>query len=352
MAASMTRRTFAKRLALLTALGGVAGVAGTRDAEAQDLQFFRIGTGTTGGTYFPIGGLIASAISRPWGAPPCDQGGSCGVDGLIAVAQASSGSVENVEGVATQMIESGLSQSDIAFWAYTGTGLYAESGPRDNLRAIAHLYNEMVHVVVPADSTIQSIEDLRGRRVSLGDEGSGTLIDARAILEAYGITEADIDARYLRPEPASDAMLAGELDAYLFVGGVPLLAVEDLARRMPLRLLPFNDETAWQLRSELPFFTAAMVPDGAYEGVVPVPTIAVGAMWITHADVDADLVYGLTRALWHPSTHTLLQNGHARGRDIRIENALRGLVIPLHEGASRYYREVGLLSEVLDDTLP
>ena len=341
MPARLPRRSLLRGTA--AALCVAATPFGLQPAAAQDLMFFRIGTGTTGGTYFPIGGMIASAVSRPPGSPPCEQGGSCGVPGLIAVAQASSGSVENVNNVAARAIESGLTQADIAFWAYTGTGLYAERGPQDNLRAIAHLYNELVHVVVAADSEIQTIEDLRGRRVSLGDEGSGTLIDAREILTAYGLAEDDIDARYLRPDAASDAMMAGDLDAYVFVGGVPLLAVEDLARRMPVRLLPFNDEVAWQLRADLPFFTGAMFPADAYPGIPPVPTIAVGAMWITHDQLDPDLVYGLTQALWHPSTHTLLANGHERGAAIRIENALRGIAIPLHEGAARYYREIGKL---------
>ncbi|MCB9959259.1 MAG: TAXI family TRAP transporter solute-binding subunit [Rhodospirillaceae bacterium] len=341
MALRITRRGLGRSLAAGCGLLALAGSG--RSAPAQDLRFFRIGTGTTGGTYFPIGGLIASAVSRPFGAPPCDQGGSCGVEGLIAVAQASLGSVENVNSVAGGSIESGLSQADIAFWAYTGTGLYADLGPQENLRAIAHLYNELVHVVVAADSGIRDVEDLRGKRLALGDEGSGTLIDARAILGAYGISEADIEPAYMGAERASDAMLAGELDGYMFVGGVPLLAVEDLARRMELRLLPFADQTAWRLRLELPFFTAAMFPEGAYEGVPPVPTIAVGATWITSVDVDEELIYGITQALWHPTTHTLLQNGHARGRDILVENALRGIAIPLHDGAARYYREIGML---------
>ena len=127
MAVSFTRRGFGRSLAAGCGLLALAGPG--RSALAQDLRFFRIGTGTTGGTYFPIGGLIASAVSRPFGAPPCDQGGSCGVEGLIAVAQASLGSVENVDNVANQSIESGLSQADIAFWAYTGTGLYAGATP-------------------------------------------------------------------------------------------------------------------------------------------------------------------------------------------------------------------------------
>ena len=133
----------------------VFATQGMFSATAQDVRFFSIGTGSTGGTYFPIGGMIASAISGPPGAPPCERGGSCGVPGLIAVAQASSGSVENLENIRSGFIDSGLAQSDTAFWAYTGTGLYANIEPITDLRAISHLYAEVIHVVVPSDSDIE-----------------------------------------------------------------------------------------------------------------------------------------------------------------------------------------------------
>lgn len=335
--------------------GGTLAAAGLaapwRGARAQDIRFFRIGTGTTGGTYFPIGGIIAGAISNPPGAPPCDIGGSCGVPGLIAVAQASSGSVENVEKIQSGAIEAGLSQADIAFWAHNGTGLYLDEGPLDRLRAIGRLYAELVHVVVPADGPAEGIADLAGARVALGDRGSGTLIGARLILEAYGLAEdADYEAVFAGPETAADLMLAGELDAFFIIGGAPLLAVEDLARRMPIRLLPLSDPTARTLLADLPFFTAGRLPSGAYPAVEGVNTLAVGALFVVSSEVEADLIFGITRALWHPTTQTLLVQGHPRGREIRLDNALRGLAIPLHDGAAMYYREVGMLRRLAEES--
>jgi TRAP transporter TAXI family solute receptor len=340
----MAERMLGPRLAVSVLLAALALALAPAGAAAQDLRFFRIGTGTTAGTYFPIGAILANAVSGPPGAPPCELGGSCGVPGLIAVAQASSGSVENIANIRDGTIDSGFSQADIVTWAYTGTGLYAEDGPIADLRAIAHLYNELIHVVVPADSPVETVADLRGRRVALGDEGSGTLIDARLVLEAYGLSEADLDPFYLAPAPASDAMLEGTLDAFVFVGGVPLVAVEDLARRMPIRLVAFDDPVAEALVARIPFFTMATLPADGYPDVDPVPTLAVGAMWVTSANVDEETIYGLTAALWHPATQAALRNGHPRGREIGIENALRGVAIPLHPGALRYYRDVGLVS--------
>ena len=241
-------------------------------SRAQDIVFFRIGTGSTGGTYFPIGGIIASAISSPPGLPSCDVGGSCGVPGLIAVAQASSGSVENIGDIVSGALESGLTQADIAFWAYTGSELYEFLGPQSSLRAIAHLYGELVHVVVREGTDCLTVGDLRGKRVSTGAEGSGTLINARAILTAYGIGRGDIDEVHLNPEASADAIVAGELDAFFFVGGAPVLVIDDLSRRVPIRLLPFADEVADTIVSEMPFFTNALVPPDAYADVAPVPT--------------------------------------------------------------------------------
>jgi TRAP transporter TAXI family solute receptor len=311
---------------------------------AQDIQFFRIGTGTTGGTYFPIGGIIANVISGPPGAPPCDVGGSCGVPGLIAVAQASSGSVENIESIRSNTMESGLTQADIAFWAYSGEELFAEQGPMSDLRAIAHLYNELFHVVVPADSDIETIGDLAGKRVSIGDEGSGTLVDARIVLDAYGLSEEDIEPYYLQPEVASDRMLAGGLDALIFIGGVPTIAVEDLARRMIIRLIPITGPPARKLLQRVPFFLQATLDEGAYANVGAVRTIAVGATWVTSADIDDDLIYGITRALWHPQSLRLLADSHPRGEEIKLENAVSGIAIPIHDGALRFYRETGVLA--------
>ena len=145
-----------------------------RPGFAQEMTFFRIGTGSTGGTYFPIGGLIANAISNPPGARPCDRGGSCGPMGLIAVAQSTDGSIANVEAIRAGRLESGLAQADIAYWAYKGLRVFKGKGKQvEKLRAIANLYPEAVHVVVRRDAKIAKIADLRGKRVSLGPRDSG-----------------------------------------------------------------------------------------------------------------------------------------------------------------------------------
>jgi hypothetical protein len=146
----------------------------SRRARAQqDITFFRILTGGTVGTYFPIGGLIANAISNPPGSRPCNEGGSCGVPGLVATSVASNGSVANVAAIAAGTAQSGFVQSDIAYWAYNGTGIYQGRPKVDGLRAIANLYPESIQLVVRKGSGIKSVPDLRGRKVSLDEPGLG-----------------------------------------------------------------------------------------------------------------------------------------------------------------------------------
>ena len=137
---------FTRTLARVVAAAALATVAVTA-ATAQDIKFFRIGTGGTAGTYYPIGGLIANAISNPPGSRPCDEGGSCGVPGLVATAVASNGSVANINGITSGQMESGFTQSDVAYWAYTGTGVYEGKPKVADLRLIANLYPETIHVV-------------------------------------------------------------------------------------------------------------------------------------------------------------------------------------------------------------
>lgn len=310
---------------------------------SEEIVFFRIATGGVGGTYYPVGGLIAQAISNPPGSRACNQGGSCGVPGLIAAAQSAHGSVANVAAIAQGQIESGFAQSDIAYWAYTGTGTYLGKGKIDSIRAIASLYPESVHLVARAGSGLRSVLDLRGRRVSLDEEGSGTLVDARLILAAYGLAEADLQAVYVKPVPAIEMMKSGELDAFFIVAGYPARAVTELAKSAGAELIPIEGPEIDALLKKYPFFSYSAIPAEIYPGIGEVRTVAVGAQWLVGAQVAEDLVYKVTAALWHTTNQQLLAKGHAQARAITLETALDGIAIPLHPGAERYYREAGLI---------
>src|SRR5882757_4016247 len=316
-------------------LGGLASPLGMTlsalpAAAQQDITFFRIGTGGTAGTYFPIGGLIANAISNPPGSRTCADGGSCGVPGLVATAVASNGSVANVASIAGGSMQSGFVQSDVAYWAFNGSGIYEGRPKVDVLRAIANLYPESFQLVAR-------------KGVSLDEPGSGTLVDARLILAAYGLTEKDIKAEYLKSQQAADKMKDGALDAFFSVSGWPNGAIAELATTVGVDLVPIDGPQAENLVKQYGFLAVDEIPDSAYKNVTGVKTVSVNSIWATSSKQTEQLIYNVTAALWNPSTRMLLDSGHAKGREIRFETAVQGLGIPLHAGAEKFYKEKGLI---------
>ncbi|BDA86589.1 hypothetical protein Sa4125_41310 [Aureimonas sp. SA4125] len=321
-----------RKIAACLIVGSAVAVSGL--AMAQAPQFFRIGTGGTAGTYYPIGGLIANAISGS---------GEKGVGGLVATAVASNGSVANINAIKARSMESGFSQSDVAYWAYTGTGLYQDQGKVEDLRLLATLYPETIHLVAAEGSGIQSVADLKGKRVSLDEPGSGTIVDARLVLGAFGLTEDDVEAEYLKPGPAGDRLRDGALDAYFFVGGYPTGAISELATSSGISLVPIKGPEIDKLLAEYSFFSKDTVPAETYSGVGETETIAVAAQWVTSAKVDEELVYKIIDVMWNDASRASLDAGHAKGKLIKLETATTGLGIPLHPGAERYYKEKGVL---------
>jgi TRAP transporter TAXI family solute receptor len=310
---------------------------------AQEPRFFRIGTAATGGSFFAIGGLVAGAISSPADGPACGHGGGCGVPGLVAVAEATPGSVENLRLINSGQLESGFAQADLAGWAYTGVNAFAETGPQRRLRAIASLFPEAAHLVVRADGPIHSVADLAGKSVSLGEEGSGSAADASVLLAAAGFGENALTRKHLRPGPAAEELKAGTLDAFLLIGGYPVPAIRELAAAVPIRLVPIDGKIIDTLRKDFRFYYPTEIPGGIYPGVdSATPSLGFSALWLVNAGIDADLVYAITQALWHPATAQLLAARDPIGNRIRLDHALEGLSVPLHPGAARFYREAGM----------
>lgn len=312
-------------------------------ARAEDITFFRILTGETVATYYAVGGMIATAISNPPGSLPCDQGGSCGVPGLVATAVASNGSLGNVADLAANRMQSALVQSDIAYWAYTGTGIYQGRPRVTTLRAIARLYPESVQLVASQKSGIASIRDLRGKRVSLDEENSGTPVDAELILQAYGLSDRDFQPRYISAPHFADAMKDGSIDAFFRVVGWPGKGIAELADTFAIVLVPIDGPEAAKLVNQYKYFEPGEIPDNAYTGVKGVKTLNVKALWVTTTNQPDDLIYKVTAALWSRSARELLDTGHAKGRLIRLDTAAKDLSIPLHPGAEKYYKEQNLI---------
>lgn len=312
-------------------LGAAATPIAAGLAQAQAPAFFRIGTGGTAGTYYPIGGLIANAISEP--------------PRLVLSAVASNGSLANVNSIVGGALESGFSQADVAFWAFTGTGVFDGRPKVAELRSIANLYPESVHVVVRKSAGAKSIAELKGKKVSIDEPGSGTLINAKAILAAHGIGDRDYTAEFLKPNQAAEKMKDGSVDAFFFTGGYPAAAISELASTgAGIDILPVTGAAAEKLVKDMPFFAADEIPAGTYKDVGAVKTVAVGAHWVTSSRISDETVYAVVKGLWSDKTRAALDSGHAKGKSIRKETALAGLLgVPLHAGAERFYKEAGLL---------
>ncbi len=331
----LSRNLFAAALAGAVLAGGAA--------DAQEMKFWRIGTGSAGGTYFPIGGLIANAVSNPPGARPCDKGGSCGVPGLVAIAVSTNASVANVNAIQAGQLDAGLAGAQSVVDGYNGKGKFV-GNKKDKLRVIANLFPEDMHLVLPKGTKLASLKDLKGKRVGIAQAGSGTQVSVEMLLKDVGITRYDIKAAELNNSQSAQRIADGQLDAYFYAMGTPSSALVQLGSTRGFELYRFSEAERKRINEIIPYYVPSVIPAGTYEAVnYDVPTVAVNGQLVTSADQPEALIYEITKALWNKNTRKLLDNGHAKGKVIRPETALKGVLIPLHPGAERYYKEVGLI---------
>lgn len=316
------------------------GREGAAEAAEGGLTFFRIGTGPTATASYALGTAISAGISKPPRSPACDEAKVCGVPGLIAVAQSTESGLSAVRSMLDGDLESAIVPSDIAYWAYTGGGPFSDLFPIEDLRVIANLISFILYIVVDADSGIESIADLSGKKVSLGTEGSGTVSTAINALDVYGITLDQVDESFLKPGPAADALAAGQIDAFFHVGAVPDQVIRDLQREVPLRLLSIGAGELERLYNQYPFITTAEIPAGFYGQASATTTISISAKWVTLARQPEDLISKITRALWRGDARRIYERNTP---DAKFADESRGawsIGIPLHPGAAKYYKDV------------
>src|SRR5262245_14517506 len=280
----------------LAALGGLLSLATSSIAqglESPQRIAFQISTGSTTGSYFPLGQAIAQLLSHPPGVGRCQVADVCGPAGLIVSTRASEGSVANVIAVDSANVSSGIAQADVVALAVAGQGPFKRTGPATQLRVVANLYGEDIHLVAAKTANIKSVADLRGKRVSISSEGSATNNVARAILTAYRVPERSIVANNDAAEKATDLLQSGQLDAMFYVGGTPANLVEQLLDEGVAELIPVNGEGRTRLLRAQPHLYSHEIADGTYTGVGSVETVAVDALWITDASQPESLIYGL-----------------------------------------------------------
>ena len=322
----------------MTAVAGVLAVSSV--AQAQDMKFWRIGTGGAGGTDYPIGGLIANAISNPPGSRPCDKGGSCGVPGLVAIAVSTNASVANANAIQAGQLDAGLAGAQTVVQAYKGEGKFV-GNKKDKIRAIANLYPEDMHLVSPKGQTLSGLKDLNGKNVGVAAAGSGTQVSVKMILENYSIKA---DEQELGLGQSAQRLADGQLDAFFYAGGTPFAALIQLGSTKGFELYKFTETEQTEINKIIPYYVPSLIPAGTYETITyDVPTVAVNGQLVTSADQPADLIYDITKALWNKNTRKLLDKGHSKGKAIQLETALKGVLVPVHPGAEKFYKEAGLI---------
>ncbi|MCU4741216.1 TAXI family TRAP transporter solute-binding subunit [Halobacteria archaeon AArc-m2/3/4] len=344
----MVQKIDRRRFVTLTGIAGVAGLTGTvsarQDDDGEEIdedadpdeggEILSWHAGGTGGTYYPLSGEFKTIVedNTPHGLQ----------------VQSTGASVENVGSLAREEAEFALIQNDVAYFAYHGTGLQEfEDMPIENLRGVATLYPETIHILVDAGSDIDSIEDLEGGTINTGDLGSGTQVNALQILETVGITEDDFDEQNTGFSAAADQLRDGDIDAAFIVGGWPVGAVEELATTADIEIVEVTDDTRDDVLEGAEWFAEDTIPGGTYDGVdEDVDTVSVQAMIATHEGVDEGVVEEVTEAIFENSDDLSI-----KAEFIELETALDGMSIELHPGAEAYFEEsdLDLDAELEDD---
>ena len=308
--------------AALPACGGRSDVPG--DAAPRRIS---IATGGTGGVYFILGGALARVLSRD-------------VPDLEATAEVTSASVENLHFVAQGSADVAFTLADTAFDAVKGQGRFPKALP---LRALAVLYTNVTHIVVPAEGPVRAVGDLRGRRVSTGSPNSGTEVIAERVLRVAGLDPAkDVTRERLAFGESVAALKDGRIDAFFASAGVPTAAVLDAAATpgFAVRLLSDAHLVDRLVATHGPLYTASTIPEGAYPGVPATPVSAVRNLLVVRADMPADLAYAITRTLFDQKDE--LAAAHPAARELDPRAGAESAVMEYHSGAARYYEEVGV----------
>ncbi len=298
-------------------------------APAAETSRLLMVTGGTSGTYYSYGGVLATILSE-------------NVPGLEITANTSGASAANARSLQNKEAELTIIQNDVLDYAYNGTEMLAEDGGMPTLRTIATLYPEVIQVVATVSSGITSVADFSGKRVCVGDAGSGTEANARQVLAAYGLTFDDIGTvENLSFADAATAMQNGTIDASFTTAGVPNPAISELKASTDIVLIPINGAEADKLIADYPFYSEFTITDEHY-GFTGCETVAILATLACTDELNEELAYQMTKALFE--NKDAITAAHAKGEELSTESAVQGVSIPFHPGAERYYKEVGAIS--------
>lgn len=311
---------------LLTACGGDDGgdaaSGGAEEVGDQDAQFLTVATGGSSGVYYQIGATLADVLA--------DE-----MDSDTSV-QSTGASAENINLLTDNNAEIAFTMGDATVQAVEGTGPF-EDDARDGLMAIMTMYPNTVQLIARADAGIESVEDLAGANVAVGDVGSGVELNAQMVLGAYDMSYDDINADYLPYGEATDQMANGHIDALFATSGLPNPSLVELGTNTDFVTVPIDGDGRETLLNEYEFFQDATIPADTYEEDEDTETVAVVNHLMANDELSEDAVYDITSAIFDNLDR--IHSSHTEAENITAETATEGLVVPLHPGAQRYYEE-------------
>lgn len=308
--------------AVISMVTALTGCNGTKNKN------YILATGGTSGTYYPFGGAIANI----WNTK---------IEGMNVTAQATGASAENLRLINKGEAEFATVQNDVMDYAYNGTDLFAGE-KLTNIMTIGTMYPEVVQIAVSKDSGIKSVADFRGKRISVGDAGSGVEFNAKQIMEGYGLSFADIKKNNLSFKESAEAIQNGTLDGCFITAGVPNSALQELAFTAGLILIPVGGAEADKICAKYGYYTKTIIPGGTYKGTdEDTEALAIKCTLAVSSKLDENTVYEMTKALF--SNLDELGRAHAKGKEVTAEAAITGVSVPFHPGAIKYYKEIGLM---------
>ncbi len=307
---------------------GAAALAGALSMSVQASDYINILTGGTSGVYYPMGVALSKIYN--------DQ-----IDGAKASVQSTKASVENLNLIQIGRGELGFALGDSVNSAWQGDKDAGFPQKLDKLRGLTAIYPNYIQIVASRDSGIRTLADLKGKRISVGAPRSGTELNARRVFGAAGLSYDDFSrVEYLPFGQSVELIKNRQIDATLQSAGLGVASIRDLSTAVDITIVPVSAEVAKALNN--PAYISTTIPAGTYEGQdTDVSTVAVVNFLVTSTNVSDESAYQMARQLFE--NRDRLEAAHAAGRQIKLENALNGMPVPLHPGAERYYREVGLI---------
>lgn len=325
---SVTRRSFG-----LLGTAAIVSMGFSMPAAAQ--QQLSIATGGTGGVYYPMGGGLAEVINNH-------------VAGYSATAEVTGASVENMGLIATGDADLAIGLADTVVQAYSGTGRF-EGQQLPMVRGLASLYANMIQIVALESSGIRSLQDLRGKRVSIGAPGSGTEVNAGAILEANGITYDDIDEQRLNFNETADALANGDIDAGFWSVGAPTSSIMNLSTTQRIVIIALSEAEIDAAMAANDTFAKTTLVGGTYNDVdADIAVLGILNVLTVSSEMPDYLAYSLTKAMFENIAD--MQAVHPAANQTTVEFTLAATPVPLHPGAIRYFEEIG--KTIPDDLRP